>query len=109
VGPEPLIVPFALLGLLLLLGSVAGVVLTKNAFVKGALCIMLLGAALLFVHQYASTKTIIQNITLNLMALGLLAFAGLFVVAMLALVLLPLKPFFVRVVVKFRNAAGERH
>jgi uncharacterized membrane protein YeiB len=107
-GPEPLIVPFALLGLLAVSGSLVGAVFTKNAVVRWLLCLTVLGAVALSAYEYQSTKTVVQNITLSLMALGLVGFVGLFVVAMLSLVLLPFKPFLVRLATRLRSGSQGR-
>jgi hypothetical protein len=106
-GPEPLIIPLAFIGLLLLFGAIAAAVASKRPMVKGVAMLVLLCAVAVFAMSYVSTKTIVQNLVLSLFGLGALVFAAFPIVVFGGLIILPIKRLFERAEVKNRSANEE--
>jgi hypothetical protein len=107
-GPEPLILPLAILAVLLLLGGLVAAVLTKSVVWRWTFGFILLAGVALFLHQYTVNRTLIQTVTLTLMSLGYLVFVGLLVAVVLLAVLLPLRPLVARIAARFRSQPTER-
>jgi hypothetical protein len=106
-GPEPLIIPLAFVGLLLLFGAIATAVASKRPMVKGVAILVLLCAVGVFAMTYVSTKTIVQNLVLGLFGVGAVVFAAFPIVVFGGLIILPIKRLFERVEPKDRNARVE--
>jgi hypothetical protein len=106
-GPEPLIVPLAFIGLLLLFGAIAAAVASKRPMVKGVAMLVLLCAVAVFVMTYVSTKPMVQNIVLGLFGLGALVFGALPIVVFGGLIILPIKRLFELREVKKQSASEE--
>jgi hypothetical protein len=93
-GPEILIIPLAGIAGLVLLGLPIAVILSRRPVLKWLCALVWLGALLMFVVNYSTTKTFVQNLLLSLMASGLFVVLAFPVVVTGALVALPLKKLF---------------
>lgn len=107
-GPEPLIFPLAVLGLLVLVGALATVVLARSRWLRlGATCAALVCVSVATL-DYSGARTAAQNAELLLFEFGFISFLAAPVLFFASLVLVLLKPQFVRIASKLFSRAESR-